>query len=111
MKFVNTSLVLKLIKHGFHLKNSSYSISIDRAIEERNSYKTLLKQKEELIKKELWGNGNSKSEALHGVKKKHEKQGEAILTKSTKNPEKLLIFYTNADNKTKKRNSIIGFDK
>ena len=44
-------------------------------------------------------------------KKKHEKQGEAILTKSTKNPEKLLIFYTNADNKTKKRNSIIGFDK
>ena len=35
-------------------------------------------------------------------------QEKAILNKSTKNPKKLLSFYTNADNMI---NKIIGFDK
>ena len=38
VKFVNTSLKLKLIKNAFHLKNTCYSISIDRNTEERKSY-------------------------------------------------------------------------
>ena len=42
VKFVNTSLKLKLIKNGFHLKNTGYSISIDKTMEERNGYKALL---------------------------------------------------------------------
>ena len=42
--------------------------------------------------------------------KNYKNQEEAMLTKSTKNPKKLLIFYTNADNKINKRNEI-GFDK
>ena len=37
VKFVNISLKLKLIKNAFHLKNTGYSISIDRTIEECNS--------------------------------------------------------------------------
>ena len=48
VKFVNTSLKLKLIKNAFHLKNTGFSISIDRTIGERNSYKTVLNQKKEL---------------------------------------------------------------
>ena len=42
--------------------------------------------------------------------KNYKNQEEVMLTKSTKNPKKLLIFYTNADNKINKRNEI-GFDK
>ena len=49
------SLKLKLIKNGFHLKNTGYSISIDRTIEERNSYKALLNQKKKLAKEEMLG--------------------------------------------------------
>ena len=48
LKFVDTSLKLKLIKNTFHLKNTGYSISNDRTIEERNSQKALLNQKKEL---------------------------------------------------------------
>ena len=55
VKFVNTSLKLKLIKYTFHLKNTDYSNSIDRTIEERNSYKALLNQKKELEKEEMSG--------------------------------------------------------
>ena len=46
--------------------------------------------------------------------KNYKNQEEAMLTMSTKNPKKLLIFCTNADNmisQKKKWNSIIGFDK
>ena len=53
VKFANTSLKLKLIKTAFYLKNTSYSIGIDKTIEERNSYKTLLRQKKELKKEEM----------------------------------------------------------
>ena len=45
LKFVDTSLNLKLIKNTFHLKNTDYSISNDRTIEERYSQKALLNQK------------------------------------------------------------------
>ena len=38
--------------------------------------------------------------------KNYKNQEEAMLTKSTKNPKKLLIFYTNADNMINKRNEI-----
>ena len=48
LKFVDTSLKLKQIKNTFNLKNTSYSISNDRTIEERNSQKALLNQKKEL---------------------------------------------------------------
>ena len=34
VKFVNTSLKLKLIENAFHLKNTDYSISIGRTIED-----------------------------------------------------------------------------
>ena len=37
VKFVNTSLKLKVIEKTFHLKNTGYSISLDRTIKERNS--------------------------------------------------------------------------
>ena len=53
VKFANTSLKLKLIKTTFYLKNTSYTIGIDKTIEERNSYKTLLRQKKELKKEEM----------------------------------------------------------
>ena len=53
VKFANTSLKLKLIKIAFYLKNTSYSIGIDRTIEEHNSYKTILRQKKELKKEEM----------------------------------------------------------
>ena len=53
VKFANTSLKLKLIKTAFYLKNTSYSIGIDKTIEERNSYKTLLRQKKELKTEEM----------------------------------------------------------
>ena len=53
VKFANTSLKLKLIKTAFYLKNTSYTIGIDKTIEERNSYKTLLRQKKELKKEEM----------------------------------------------------------
>ena len=53
VKFVSTSLKLKLIKNAFHLKNTSYSISIGKPIEERNNYKALLNQKKELEKEEM----------------------------------------------------------
>ena len=53
VKFVNTSLKLKLIKNALHLKNTGYSISIDRTIEERNSYKARLNQKKELEKEAM----------------------------------------------------------
>ena len=36
--------------------------------------------------------------------KNYKNQEEVMLTKSTKNPKKLLIFYTNADNMINKRN-------
>ena len=36
--------------------------------------------------------------------KNYENQEEAMLTKSTKTPKKLLIFYTNADNMINKSN-------
>ena len=55
VKFVNTPLKLKLIKNALHLKNTGYSISIDRTIEERNSYKALLNQKKEREKEEMSG--------------------------------------------------------
>ena len=55
VKFVNTPLKLKLIKNDFHLKNTNYSISIDRNIEESNSYKALLNQKKELEEEEISG--------------------------------------------------------
>ena len=55
VKFVNTSLKRKLIKNAFHSENTSYSISIDRTNEERNSYRALLNQKKELKKGELSG--------------------------------------------------------
>ena len=55
VKFVKTSLKRKLIKSTFHLENTSYSISIDRTIEERNSYRALLDHKKELEKGELSG--------------------------------------------------------
>ena len=55
VKFVNTPLKLKLIKNDFHLKNTNYSISIDRNIEESNSYKALLNQKKELEEEEVSG--------------------------------------------------------
>ena len=38
--------------------------------------------------------------------KNYKNQDDAMLTKSTKNPKKLLIFYTNADNMISKRNEI-----
>ena len=38
--------------------------------------------------------------------KKYKNQEEKILTKSTKNPKKLLFFYANADNMINKRNRI-----
>ena len=53
VKLVNTSLKLKLIKNDHYLKNTCYSISIDRTIEERNSYKARLNQKKELKKEEI----------------------------------------------------------
>ena len=53
VKFANTSLKLELIKTAFYLKNTSYTIGIDKTIEERNSYKTLLRQKKELKKEEM----------------------------------------------------------
>ena len=55
IKFVNKSLKLKLIKNVFHLKNTSHSISIDKTIEECNSYKALLNQRKELEKEESSG--------------------------------------------------------
>ena len=69
VKFVNTILKLKLIKNAFHLKNTSFSISIDRTIEEHSSYKALIKQNKELEKEEMLGNGSSKFEALLNIKK------------------------------------------
>ena len=53
VKFINTSLKLKLMKNAFHLKNTDYSVSIDRTIEVRNSYKALLNQKKKLEKEEM----------------------------------------------------------
>ena len=53
VKFVNTSLKLKLIKKTFHLKNTGYSVSFDRTIKECNSYKALLNQKKKLKKEEM----------------------------------------------------------
>ena len=53
VKFVNTTLKLELMKNAFHLKNTDYSVSIDRTIEVRNSYKALLNQKKELEKEEM----------------------------------------------------------
>ena len=53
VKFVNASLKLKLMKNAFHLKNTHYSVSIDRTIEVRNSYKALLNQKKELEKEKI----------------------------------------------------------
>ena len=50
---------LKLIKYAFHLKNTSYSNSIDRTIEERNSYKALLNQKKELEKEVFCTNADN----------------------------------------------------
>ena len=41
------------MKNAFHLKNTDYSVSIDRTIEVRNSYKALLNQKKELEKEEM----------------------------------------------------------
>ena len=55
LKFVNTSLKLKLIKNAFHLNNTGYSISIGMTIEERNRQKALLNQKKELEKEEMSG--------------------------------------------------------
>ena len=55
LKFVSTSLKLKLIKNAFHLKNTGYSISIDRTIEERKSQKALLNQKKEVEKEKMSG--------------------------------------------------------
>ena len=55
VKFVNTPLKFKLIKNASHLKNTSYSISIDKTIEERNSYKALFNQKKELEKGDMSG--------------------------------------------------------
>ena len=38
-----------------NVKNTGYSISINRTIEERNSYKALLNQKKKLAKEEMLG--------------------------------------------------------
>ena len=51
VKFVNTSLKLKLIKNAFHLKNNGCSIWQNHR--RRNSYKAFLNQKKELEKKEM----------------------------------------------------------
>ena len=55
VKLLNKSLKLKLIKNAFHLKNTGYSIGINRTIKECNSYKALLNQKKELEKEEVLG--------------------------------------------------------
>ena len=55
VKFLNKSLKLKLIKNAFYLKNTGYSIGINRTIKERNRYKALLNQKKELEKEEVLG--------------------------------------------------------
>ena len=36
------------------MKDSIYSISIDRTKEQRNAFKTLLKEKKELSQKDMW---------------------------------------------------------
>ena len=98
---------LKLIKNAFHLKNTGYSISIDRTIEERNSYKALLNQKKEEMqnRRNVGGMGIQNLRPSLGSKN-YKNQDEAMLTKSTKNPKKLFIFYTNADNMISKRKEI-----
>ena len=68
VKFADLPFKLKLIKNALHLKITSYSISIDRTIEECSSYKALLNQKNELEKEEMSGNRSSKSETLLGIK-------------------------------------------
>ena len=101
----------KLNKNAFHLKNTGYSISVDRTMEERNSQKALLNQKKELERKEISGEWEFKIRGPPWDQKTIKtKKKEAMLTESTKSQKKLLIFYTNADNKINKRNEI-GFGK
>ena len=94
---------LKLIKNSFHLKNTTNSISIDKTIEERNSYKTLLNQKKELEKEEMSGGMGVQNMRPSLRSKNYINQEEAILTKSAKT---LLVFCTNADNMINKGDEI-----
>ena len=97
VKSVNLSLKLELIKNAFHLKNTSYLISIDRTIEKHNIYRALLNQKKELEKDEMLGESEFKYRGPPWDQKKYKNQEEATLTKSTKNLKKLFFFYTNAE--------------
>ena len=51
--FSNPSIKTNLIRDAFKLKDSNYSISIDRTKEEHNTFKTLLKEKKELEQKDM----------------------------------------------------------
>ena len=100
------SLKLKLIKNAFYLRIISYPISNDRTIKERNSYEALFNQKNELKKIRNVGRIGVQNLRLSLGSKNCENQEETILTKSTENLKKLLIFYTNSDNMINKRNEI-----
>ena len=78
-------------------------------MEERNSQKALLNQKKELERKEISGEQECK---IRGPPwdQKTIKTRRSNVDRVNKNPKKLLIFYTNADNKINKR-SEIGFGK
>ena len=70
--FQNPYLRNKLIKTAFKLKDTPYSISIDRTVEERSLYEKVLNKRNEMQNNDHpgeWGNGNTRSEALHGIQK------------------------------------------
>ena len=67
--FPNSYLRNKLIKTAFKLKHTPYSISIDRTVEERNLYKKVLNERTKCKIMTTGGNGNTRSEALHGIQK------------------------------------------
>ena len=53
VKFSNRSIKANLIRNAFNLKDSIFSISIDRPKEKRNAIKKLLKEKKEHEQKDM----------------------------------------------------------
>ena len=86
------------------MKDSIYSISIDRTREQRDAFKTLLNEKKELSQKDMW------LEWMYIMKSPPcdpKTQCKITLNNSSANSSNLFVRYTNADNVLNKRSKLL----
>ena len=103
IKLSNPSVKMNLI---FKLKDSIYSISIDRTKEEHNAFEGLLKKKKELEQKGNVGGMNVHNKRPTMGSENHKTQSKTTLNNLSVNSCNLSVMYTNADNLINKRSEL-----